>query len=48
MAVWQSQPRTALGELESRALGQASLIALEAEVDPVLRIALEPFPELVP
>jgi len=48
VAVWQSQPPTALGELESRALGQASLIALEAEVDPVLRIALEPFPELVP
>jgi anti-sigma factor RsiW len=48
VAVWQSQPPAALGELESGALGEASLIALDTEADPVLRIALEPFPEAGP
>jgi anti-sigma factor RsiW len=47
-AVWSSQPPAALGELEARALGEVSVIAFDTEPEPVLRIALEPFPETGP
>jgi anti-sigma factor RsiW len=43
--VWLTVSGDGLGELEARALGSEAALAPQAGLDPVLRIALRPFPE---
>jgi hypothetical protein len=45
-AVWLSMEETELGELEARQLGDGFIMTIgeEANTNPVLQIAFEPFP----